>query len=1003
MSRSVPLRSIVCVSIALATVASLAAAGPHTPGHGSITVPKRAHALDGERKIDINRINMVVTNAGWFGFDVNAGSAGLYYPKGQPNTALFAGGLWLGVENPTRVTVAEYSSEYAPGRILAPGIPENPNAADLVVYKVTRWTGNPSDSAHVVRTPAELASDPTLDPLLHHSWSEYLAGAAPRGAPVRIYRLPQTATPAPNDSVDIAGPDVSGDQMLWSVYNDADPAFHTNRSGMTTPLGIEVRQTTFAFDRPGPIGDVVYVRYRLFHRGTAVFDLLRPGIWSDPDIGGPADDLAGSDVARNMGIVFNAGDSDALYGSTPPAFGIRLLDAPMHGCIRYINGTDPGDANESLNYLKGLTADGTPIINPVTQSETRYMYSGDPIAGSGWLDNVAVDQRMIVASESFQFLPGDSVDLTMAIVVGQDVDLLSGINELRCNADFAQQSYAGGFAVLEPDPGSPCVAATVCGRPLTFWQDQCAGGGIDPSQIQGITQQADAQSSYFRWNDHAAEFCATLQSTGADVRNQAEREYAALLANVMAARLGIDDAEGDPILMSPQLPVNCPGVEGSTVADLIRPGVRDSFLTAVTYVNANFDHPRALEGIDFGLTQFNGGAGYGSHFLGSTLDPDTDPGPFRSLVLRFTNIPQKAYRYLRHERASGGGVPPMGRRYTYGGFREVLFQVWDVDRGVQLDAAFAERVLTDDDGTILPSALQPATFDSTWAPDNSLVGAREYLLLLDHDYTGSPNAMFEVDDQLNQGTFPVLYAFAARLRTPDSVIDPGDHVRFDWGLPEVSSVDQTMINLESRSLSDPDVQSAYQAIAACLADLNSLCDKPTSILASLIGATATPEAVELSWYAPGVTSARVQRAEAGSGWTTQATIARDGSSMMVWSDRSIVAGSRYGYRLADDLGRVHGETWVDVPTRHRLALAGMRPHPAVAGAVVVLSLPRRAPARLHVLDIAGRRIVTREVGSLGPGTHSLRMGELDRLPAGVYMMRLEQGGESVSGRMVRVR
>jgi len=1001
MSRPPLCRSLLFLSIGVA-VACPSAAGRRA-SVDPIAVPVRTHTFDAERKIDVNRINMVVTNAGSFGLDVSAGAPGLYYPKGQPTTMLFAGGLWLGTEEPTRVTVAEYSMEYGAGRILAPGIPENPGSADLVVYKMKRWTGDPADSAHIERTPAELAADPTLDPLVHHSWSEYLAGAATRGAPVRIYRLPLTITPAPGDSVDLPGPDVSGDQMLWSVYNDADPSLHTNGSGSTAPLGIEVHQTTFAFDRPGPLGDVVFVRYRIINRGTSAIGPLYSGAWSDPDIGDFTDDLVGSDVARNMGFAYNAGGFDVAYGTMPPAIGFRVLNAPMYAFTRYTNGTDPQDADESLNLLRGLNPDGSPIIHPIAQVETRFMFPGDPVTGSGWLDDVALDKRMVVSANLFQILPGDSADLEVAIAIGQDESVMASIAKLRCNADFAQQSRASDFHVLDPEPGSFCVAPIVCGRPLPFWQDQCAGGGIDPSQLQGIAQEADAQSAYFTWNSNSAEMCATLQSTGSDLRSQAEREFATLLANVMAARLGIDDVEGDPIVMSPITPVSCPELEETTVADLIRTGHRDSFLTNVTYVNANFDHVRALDGVDFGLPFFGGGAGYGIDFLGSTLDPASDPGPFGNLEVRFTNTPFKAYRYLRHERASDGGIPPAGRRYSYAGFRDVLFQVWDVDRDVPLDAAFVERVVTDDDGTILPAASQPATFDSTWAPDDSEVGGREYLMLLAHDYSGSPDPVFEVDDQLNQGMFPVLYVLAARLRAPDSVIDPGDHMRYDWGLPPVVSVDQRMIELESRPLSEPDVQAAYQSIISCLADLNSRCDKPTSTLASLIHAVARPEAVELSWYAPGLTSARVQRTEPGASWTTLAEVTRDGSGQIAWTDHTVVAGSRYGYRLVDDVGRTQGEAWVDVPSTHRLALAGTRPHPAGSGAIVMLSLPRRAPARLDVLDIAGRRVASREVGALGPGAHSLRMAELDRLPAGVYLLRLVQGREAVTGRMVRIR
>src|SRR6185295_2941019 len=102
-------------------------------------------------------------------------------------------------------------------------------------------------------------------------------------------------------------------------------------------------------------------------------------------------------------------------------------------------------------------------------------------------------------------------------------------------------------------------------------------------------------------------------------------------------------------------------------------------------------------------------------------------------------------------------------------------------------------------------------------------------------------------------------------------------------------------------------------------------------------------------------------------------------------------------------GQPYAETWVDVPNGHRLALAGTRPNPASAGSSIVLSLASRSPARLDVLDVAGRRVATRDVGALGPGTHALRVAELDRLPAGVYMLRLVQDRETATARMVRIR
>ncbi len=349
----------------------------------------------------------------------------------------------------------------------------------------------------------------------------------------------------------------------------------------------------------------------------------------------------------------------------------------------------------------------------------------------------------------------------MAVVVGQGANHIASISELRCNADFTAEAYASNFTQLDPLPGvPPCFEPSVCPRSLYFWQDQCAA---DPFQLQLIAQDADAQSAYFDWGASAAEMCSTLQSPGTEMRFEAERQFAALLANVMAARYGVHDTNGDPIILSPLTPANCPGVTGATVADLVRTGRRGSSLSAVEYGDGNQTNPRALFGVDLGLPFFGGGAGLASEFLGSSLDPATHPDSFATVEIRFSTIPQKAYRYLRHERASDGAASPLGRRYEYGGFHDVPFQVWDVDRNVQLDAAFVERVNTDDDGNVLPPMAQPWSLDFTWGPDATENGGREYLVVFRSAYTGTPDPMFEVDGALIEGGLPGLYGLASRL------------------------------------------------------------------------------------------------------------------------------------------------------------------------------------------------------------------------------------------------
>ena len=74
------------------------------------------------------------------------------------------------------------------------------------------------------------------------------------------------------------------------------------------------------------------------------------------------------------------------------------------------------------------------------------------------------------------------------------------------------------------------------------------------------------------------------------------------------------------------------------------------------------------------------------------------------------------------------------------------------------------------------------------------------------------------------------------------------------------------------------------------------------------------------------------------------------------------------------------------------ALDPIRPNPLRGGDLTVsFTLANAAPALLEVLDIAGRRLATREVGSLDAGHHVLAIGEGLRLAPGIYLVRLKQG------------
>lgn len=183
---------------------------------------------------------------------------------------------------------------------------------------------------------------------------------------------------------------------------------------------------------------------------------------------------------------------------------------------------------------------------------------------------------------------------------------------------------------------------------------------------------------------------------------------------------------------------------------------------------------------------------------------------------------------------------------------------------------------------------------------------------------------------------------------------------------------------------------------------------PTPVQISLVSAEAEAGVVRLTWYAPqgsGIT-ASVERRTASSDWVRLGAPDIAGDGTVRYEDRTVSPGGRYAYRLgySDGTGIAYtNETWVEVPIAARFALRGLMPNPSAGDAVVRLSLASDEPGALELYDVGGRLVSSREVGSLGAGSHELRLGERGRLAAGVYTVRLWQGGLAATTRAVVVR
>ena len=431
-------RIIPIVLLLLLSASLVAAATTATPKRRAR--PARTNPEDASQRIDINNISMVVKNTGSFAYDTENGAAGLEFPKGTGKTAVFAAGLWMGalVGGNVRASVAEYSDDYRPGA--APGgVPEADNAA-LKVYKLNRVYLDANGAIDVATRDAVLA--------------DYVAGAVPRGAPAVSVNSDGTLS-------------IIGDQMLWSVYNDLGKGADHNGASSARPLGVEIQQTTFAFSRQGPLGNTVFLKYKIINRGGSTISNAYVSQWSDPDLGGFTDDLVGCDTVLSVGYVYNATNNDEQYGTQTPCVGYDFLQGPLVAGTplglasfnKYPNGGGPQDSVETYNYMQGLNGDGTPLINAVTGLPTKFNVSGDPVTNTGWLDSSPSDRRLMLSSGPFTMAPGETQEVVVGIVVAQGSSRLASVALMKCFDAAVQAAYDASFNLASP-PNGPVANIT---------------------------------------------------------------------------------------------------------------------------------------------------------------------------------------------------------------------------------------------------------------------------------------------------------------------------------------------------------------------------------------------------------------------------------------------------------------------------------------------------------------------------------------------------------------
>jgi hypothetical protein len=466
--------------------------------------------------LNLNNISTIFKNTGISDINIGEDGSGFVFPKGTGKTAVFMSGfLWGAITNTSgqldpHVGGSVYRSGLQGGKILSPGVAEDPNLPHVRIYRVRPdvYPGGPPVDLSVEALD-EGKTEPEIRAQYELDWTEW---RGIDGAPFDDV----DANGSYNPNVDVPGVKGSS-QTIWFVANDLDAALTTFFYG-TQPMGIEYQATYWEYKNAGFLNNLLFRNYKIINKSTNPFTDMYVSMWSDPDIGDALDDFVGCDTTLNMVYGFNGYDFDYVYNPyPPPAVGFNLLkgptvggnqNLPMTASYYFLHGdpylTDPVQGSHTEGAVRwyrfmqgkiGLTGD--PFINPVTGLPTSYVLSGNPLTEEGWIDGMVYgpgDRRMGLASGPFNMAVGDTQEVVIAEIAALGWDRLHSFKILKFYSSLAKDAFDNGLEIATlPIPPTPSTTVTD-----TDWKIQFNWGEdtLLVSQIENFNQDGYAFQGY---------------------------------------------------------------------------------------------------------------------------------------------------------------------------------------------------------------------------------------------------------------------------------------------------------------------------------------------------------------------------------------------------------------------------------------------------------------------------------------------------------------------------
>lgn len=466
---------------------------------------------------------------------------------------IFGGVVNDGIEPAIRVGGQAYNIGTVPGAMISKGVGEDVNDYAKVnrIWRIRKDFATLTDddlrldAAEINSINAAAVTSGQISQLRAAYKADWLDWPVYKGAPFYDANGDGLYTPQFNaDGTPVLYPDgdepgyANGDQVVWLVVNDLDASATQGLYG-SPPVGVELQVTLWAYKRADAMGNIIFKQFRMIYKGraetpsNATISDMYVCQWADPDNGEAGDDFAGCDTTLSLGYVYNASASDPTYsaaGYPPAAGGYDFFAGPMvpsddptsegiFGLKKrpgYSNlgmtsfaffaagqtDSDPDQRNYNgtlqwWNLLRGYKPrpqhpEGTAWTNPQTGETTMFRVPGDPVSGSGWVDEAAGDRRILMVSGPTEIALNDTVETVVAVVGAMGSDRLSSVSVLKFYDRFAQNAFDVLFELPSAPPKPVLTATEMDQKVLLNWAADAAA----VAAVEGFSDKGYAFEGY---------------------------------------------------------------------------------------------------------------------------------------------------------------------------------------------------------------------------------------------------------------------------------------------------------------------------------------------------------------------------------------------------------------------------------------------------------------------------------------------------------------------------